>query len=100
MSDGAAVEEDVFLPPDLAVVDHHHQHHQLRQDARRGVQDGLGRAVNENSEKAISMNFSLKKVPYLRIYEATLSEKELGNFNKEKTLVFREIPFTTLPEGP
>ena len=29
-----------------------------------------------------------------------LSVKELIAFNKEKALVFREIPLTTLPGGP
>ena len=51
VSDGAAVEEDVLLAPHLAVVDHHHQHHQLRQDARRGVQDGLGDSCQRNFAK-------------------------------------------------
>ena len=51
VSDGAAVEEDVLLAPHLAVVDHHHQHHQLRQDPRRGVQDGLGDSCQRNFAK-------------------------------------------------
>ena len=58
--DGAAVEEDVLLAPHLAVVDHHHQHHQLRQDARRGVQDGLGDSCQRNFAK-----LTIRERPFL-----------------------------------
>ena len=61
VSDGAAVEEDVLLPPHLAVVDHHHQHHQLRQDARRGVQDGLGDSCQRNFAKKDNSGKTLLK---------------------------------------